>query len=97
MILATSLRILAVLMLLLVGGEMMACEYADFSEFGHSHGTSPEPCGGGEHQCFCSCSHVLVTEFAESSSVEPVTSLPPARVCRGITMPPRSIYHPPRS
>lgn len=97
MALLSIFRVVAMLLLLGIGGEMLLCEMMDASECSHFH---EEDAGGTDaagHQCFCSSSHVVIASFGELGSTVPITPADCPETLAGIDRPPASIYHPPKA
>lgn len=92
----TIFRIAAVIILLLTGMELVACEVFSHAtcEISGAPGDQSTNCGDA---CLCCCFHIVIQtpfEFEPSEEAVPLESLPPIQFC---SLQSASIYHPPRA
>lgn len=91
---ATIFRIAAIAILLLTGGELIACEVLSPSacEISGAPDQSPDP---GD-ACLCCCFHIVVMTPIVIEPAAEVAPLDPPRAVQVPTIESVSIYHPPR-
>lgn len=94
---ASTLRLVAVFLLLLTSAELYACEVLapeQCESFGYPQDGSPQR---SDDNCICCCSHVMVVQpMLLDASVLVITSLDPTEH-RQVERQPSSIYHPPKA
>jgi hypothetical protein len=91
----TICRLTATAILLLMGGDLLACEWFSPStcELSTSHAQGSVCVEGG---CLCCCSHVVVAAAFVVTPVEEAVTVVPAPEIRPANFEPEGIYHPPR-
>ena len=93
---AATFRLIAILLLLVTGAEVFACEMVEPEQcesFGSSGSTSGAPSGDN---CICCCTHVVViAPFALAPVAEGVAELVPIAQPKPAYQS-FSIYHPPK-
>lgn len=92
----TIFRIAAVVLLLLTGGELIACEVLSPATCEISGAPGDKNPDSGD-ACLCCCFHVvLVTPIVFETNLE-VVALDPSPTVRVPSVEPAGIYHPPKA
>lgn len=89
-------RLAAVLILLLTGVELFACEVLEPGQcesFGYPQDGLPE---GDDDNCICCCAHIIVTGIARLESTAELVSIVEPEAAPKAERTAASIYHPPR-
>lgn len=92
----TIFRIAAVIILLLTGMELIACEVFSPATCEFSGVPSGQSTNSGD-ACLCCCSHIVVTVPLVFEPTEEAVALKPVAPVPFCSFEPTSIYHPPKA
>ena len=92
----TSVRTVAILVLLLTGVELVACDLIS-PDICQLQGTTRDTeQASGCDTCLCCCTHLAIPSVVPISPAERVMCVLPLPSALELVAPPTSIYHPPR-
>jgi len=95
----TTLRLVTVLLLLLAGAELFACDLLSPSSCGIAgsrDGCNPDQPSSGD-DCLCCCHHIVVSSSFLLDRADRLSSVPPLLEAQIPLSQPTSVYHPPRA
>jgi hypothetical protein len=90
-------RVAAVLMLLLTGAELVACEMIAPDRCESFGFPADNPNSTGDDNCICCCTHILIAEPVSLKACAEVVAIAEYPALAPPESEPPSIYHPPRA